>query len=51
MQWVPLAETRDLDLPFVTHFVLDELGRVLPPAPESPRCMRARYGKMVLEAL
>lgn len=51
VQWVPLAETRDLDLPFVTHFVLDELGRVLPPAPENPRCMRARHGKMVLEAL
>ncbi|MAK65090.1 MAG: NUDIX domain-containing protein [Maricaulis sp.] len=51
VQWVKLAETRDLDLPFVTHFVLDELNRVLPPAPETPRCMRARHGKMVIEAL
>ena len=51
VQWVPLAESRDLDLPMVTHFVLDELKRVLPPAPEHPRCMRAVRGKMVIEAL
>ena len=51
VQWVPLAEARDLDLPSVTHFVLDELKRVRPPAPEAPRCMRARYGQMVLEDL
>jgi 8-oxo-dGTP pyrophosphatase MutT (NUDIX family) len=51
VQWVTLADARQLDLPFVTHFVLDELKRVQPPAPEPPRCMRAVRGKMVVEAL
>jgi len=51
VQWVPLAEARELDLPIVTHFVLDELKRVLPPAPELPRCMKAVRGKMIVEAL
>ncbi|WP_339334071.1 NUDIX domain-containing protein [uncultured Maricaulis sp.] len=51
VQWVALADARDLDLPFVTHFVLDELKRVQPPAPQHPRCMRAVRGKMVVEAL
>ncbi|MHA6288421.1 NUDIX hydrolase [Maricaulis sp. CAU 1757] len=51
VQWVPLAATRELDLPMVTHFVLDELARVLPPAPKAPRWMRARHGKMIVEPL
>ncbi|MFY0637753.1 NUDIX hydrolase [Maricaulis maris] len=51
VQWVPLADSRDLDLPMVTHFVLDELKRVLPPTPEHPRCMRAVRGRMMVEPL
>ncbi|WP_121210402.1 NUDIX hydrolase [Maricaulis maris] len=51
VQWVTLADARDLDLPFVTHFVLDELKRVQPPAPEHPRCMRAVRGRMVIADL
>ena len=46
VQWVPLADARDLDLPIVTHFVLDELVRVQPPHPEPPRYIRDRRGKM-----
>jgi 8-oxo-dGTP pyrophosphatase MutT (NUDIX family) len=51
VQWVELGDARQLDLPFVTHFVLDELKRVLPPAPQPVRCMRARHGKMVVETV
>jgi len=51
VQWVTLADARNLDLPFVTHFVLDELKRVQPPAPEHPRCMRAVRGKMIVEPM
>lgn len=51
VQWVPLAEARDLDLPSVTHFVLDELVRVQPPRPEPPRHIRDRRGKMWVEPL
>lgn len=51
VQWVPLAATRELDLPLVTHFVLDELKHVLPPEPRPPRCMREVRGTMVVDDL
>ena len=51
VQWVPLAQARTLDLPMVTHFVLDELGRVLPPSPQPTRWIRDVRGKMAIETL
>lgn len=51
MQWVPLAEAKSLDLPIITHFVLDELVRVTPPKPEPPRHIRDRRGRMWIEPL
>ncbi len=51
VRWVPYGETKALDLPFITHFVLDELLRVQPPAPQPIRCFRERYGKMLVEDL
>lgn len=51
VHWVPFGETKSLDLPFITHFVLDELHRVQPPAPQPVRCFRERYGKMLVEEL
>ncbi|MEM9344598.1 MAG: NUDIX hydrolase [Pseudomonadota bacterium] len=30
LRWVPLAEARDLDLPFITEIVLAEIGGMLP---------------------
>ena len=51
VQWVPLEQARTLDLPMVTHFVLDELGRVLPPSPQPTRWIRDVRGKMAIETL
>ncbi|WP_417492376.1 NUDIX hydrolase [Maricaulis sp.] len=51
VQWVPLTQTRTLDLPIVTHFVLDELERVLPPSPQPTRWIRDVRGKMAVEPL
>lgn len=51
VRWVPLEEARTLDLPMVTHFVLGELDRVTPPAPEPVRWMRAVRGQMVIEPI
>lgn len=51
VQWVPLAEAKDLDLPIVTHFVLDELVRVTPPEPQPLRHIRDRRGRMWVEPL
>lgn len=51
VQWVPLAEAKSLDLPIITHFVLDELVRVTPPKPEPPRHIRDRRGRMWIEPL
>lgn len=51
VQWVPLGDARGLDLPMVTHFVLDELVRVMPPDPGAPRHIRELRGRMVMEAL
>ena len=51
VHWVAFAEAKKLDLPIVTHFVLDELLRVQPPEPQPVRCFRARHGKMLVEEL
>lgn len=51
VRWVPLPEARTLDLPMVTHFVLSELERVLPPAPEPVRWIRDVRGRMCVDEL
>lgn len=51
VQWVPLAQAHALDLPMVTHFVLDELERVLPPSPQPTRWIRNVRGKMAVTSL
>jgi 8-oxo-dGTP pyrophosphatase MutT (NUDIX family) len=48
---VPLGEARTLDLPIVTHFVLGELERVLPPSPQPTRWIRDVRGKMSVQIL
>ena len=49
VHWVAFPDAKTLDLPIVTHFVLEELLRVQPPQPQPVRCFRARYGKMLVE--
>ena len=51
VHWVALPDAKKLDLPIVTHFVLDELLRVQPPEPQPVRCFRARYGRMLVEEI
>lgn len=51
VRWVPLPEARTLDLPMVTHFVLGELERVLPPGPEPVRWIRDVRGRMCVDEL
>lgn len=51
VHWVAFADAKQLDLPFITHFVLDELLRVQPPSPQPIRCFRERFGKMLVEDL
>jgi 8-oxo-dGTP pyrophosphatase MutT (NUDIX family) len=51
VRWVPLGETRSLDLPMVTHFVLGELDRVLEPAPQPVRWIREVRGAMKVDEL
>lgn len=51
VRWVPLKEAHTLDLPMVTHFVLSELERVLPPAPEPVRWIRDVRGQMRADEL
>jgi 8-oxo-dGTP pyrophosphatase MutT (NUDIX family) len=51
VRWVPLGETRSLDLPMVTHFVLGELDKVLEPNPEPVRWIREERGQMKVDAL
>lgn len=51
VQWVPWDKSRSLDLPIITHFVLDELKRVQPPAPEPPRWIREVRGGMAVDML
>ena len=49
VHWVTFPGAKKLDLPIVTHFVLEELLRVQPPEPQPVRCLRARHGKMLVE--
>lgn len=49
VHWVAFDDAKKLDLPIVTHFVLEELLRVQPPQPQPVRCFRARHGKMLVE--
>lgn len=48
VRWVPLSKTHTLDLPMVTHFVLDELKRVSEPSPQPPRWIHGDHGNMVI---
>jgi 8-oxo-dGTP pyrophosphatase MutT (NUDIX family) len=51
VRWVAIKEANKFDLPLVTHFVLAELERVTPPAPQPVRWIRDVRGKMVIDAL
>jgi len=51
VHWVSFRDAKSLDLPFITHFVLDELLRVQPPAPQPVRCFREKHGKMLVEEI
>lgn len=51
VQWVPLSRAHTLDLPIVTHFVLGELERVMPPSPQPTRWIRHVRGEMAVAPL
>ena len=51
VRWVTLDEARALDLPIITHVVIEELRRVTPPAPERPRSFRQMHGRMRADPL
>lgn len=42
LQWVPLAQARQLDLPFITEVVLAELGAMIADLPEDQPLPRPR---------
>ena len=51
VHWVEFDAARELDLPIITHFVLDEMVRVSEPDPQRPRWTRQLHGRFRIDPL